>query len=376
MDVSFLNPQQQLAVQTTEGKVRVIAGAGTGKTLVLVSRYAYIVNELGIDSHNVLCLTFTNKAAKEMRIRLSERFGINISDSFVGTLHGFCLNFLKKNYAEVGLAKDFSVMDREDSMALAKEVLNGKRGAKSFINEISDWKHSIKQDFLKIIDNARKQGKDNSFSNPRCQFVSRQQELNMVDYDDLVLYTYSILINNKSVCHKWAEKFNYVMVDEAQDCSLVDWEIIYMLSSVSGNLFVVGDPDQCIYQWRGAAPRFLVDFKPDVDIVLNENYRSTQNILDVANDIISHNEMRIPKDLFSHIGEGVKPTFYYEQDEAKEGEKVISLILEEHKSHSYQQMAILYRNSSASRCLERALIRHKIPYKIWGGVRFYERREI
>lgn len=150
MDVSFLNTQQQLAVQTTEGKVRVIAGAGTGKTLVLVSRYAYIINELGVDSHNVLCLTFTNKAAKEMRIRLFERFGINISDSFVGTLHGFCLNFLKENYAEVGLAKDFSVMDREDSMALAKEVLNGKRGAKSFINEISDWKHSIKQDYLTI----------------------------------------------------------------------------------------------------------------------------------------------------------------------------------------------------------------------------------
>lgn len=376
MDVSFLNTQQQLAVQTTEGKVRVIAGAGTGKTLVLVSRYAYIINELGVDSHNVLCLTFTNKAAKEMRIRLFERFGINISDSFVGTLHGFCLNFLKENYAEVGLAKDFSVMDREDSMALAKEVLNGKRGAKSFINEISDWKHSIKQDYLTIIDNARKQGKDNSFSNPKCQFVSRQQKLNMVDYDDLILYTYSILINNKGICYKWAEKFNYVMVDEAQDCSFVDWEIIYMLSSVSGNLFVVGDPDQCIYQWRGAAPRFLVDFKSDVDIVLNENYRSNQNILDAANDIISHNEMRIPKDLFSHIGEGVKPIFYYEQDEAKEGEKVVSLILGEHKSYSYQQMAILYRNSSVSRNLERALIRHKIPYKIWGGVRFYERREI
>lgn len=123
------------------------------------------------------------------------------------------------------------------------------------------------------------------------------------------------------------------MVDEAQDCSFVDWEIIYMLSSVSGNLFVVGDPDQCIYQWRGAAPRFLVDFKSDVDIVLNENYRSNQNILDAANDIISHNEMRIPKDLFSHIGEGVKPIFYYEQDEAKEGEKVVSLILGEHKSY-------------------------------------------
>lgn len=376
MDISHLNEQQQKAVLSTEGKVRVIAGAGTGKTLVLVNRYAYIVNELGVDPHNILCLTFTNKAAKEMRIRLSDKFGINISDSFVGTLHGFCLNFLRENYAEVGLAKDFSVMDREDCMALAKDVLKGKRGAKSFVYEISDWKYSIKQEFLMLINNARKQGKDNTFSDPKCQFVSRQRELNMVDYDDLILYTYSILKNNKSICHKWADKFNYIMVDEAQDCSFVDWEIIYMLSSVSDNLFVVGDPDQCIYQWRGAAPKYLVDFEPDVNIVLTENYRSTQNILDVANDIISHNEMRISKDLSSHIVEGGKPTFFYLQNEIKEGDKVANLIEGEHKHIPYKQIAILYRNSSVSRYLERALINHKIPYVIWGGVRFYERREI
>ena len=263
MELSHLNKQQQLAVRSTEGKVRVIAGAGTGKTLVLVNRYAYLVNDLGIDPHNILCLTFTNKASKEMRIRLSDIFGININDGYVGTLHGFCLNFLRENYAYAGLEEGFAVMDREDCMALAKEVLKGKRGAKGFVYEISDWKYSIKNDFLEIINKARQQGKGDIFSNPKCQFVCRQQEQNMVDYDDLLLYTYSLLKQNKELCTKWAEKYDYIMVDEAQDCSLVDWTIINKLSSVSGNLFVVGDPDQCIYQWRGAAPVYLVEFKED-----------------------------------------------------------------------------------------------------------------
>lgn len=194
MDISHLNKQQQLAIHSTEGKVRVIAGAGTGKTLVLVNRYAYLVNVLGIDPHNILCLTFTNKAAKEMRIRLTDKFGINIYDSYIGTLHGFCLNFLRENCAKIGLTEGFTVMDREDSVALAKDVLKQKRNAKSFVYEVSDWKYSISNDYLTIINNARKQGKDNSFANPICQFVNRQQEQNSVDYDDLILYTYSLLI--------------------------------------------------------------------------------------------------------------------------------------------------------------------------------------
>lgn len=376
MDISHLNKQQQLAVCSTEGKVRVIAGAGTGKTLVLVNRYAYIVNELGVDPNHVLCLTFTNKAAKEMRIRLADKFRINIKDSYMGTLHGFCLKFLRENYAEAGLSPHFLVMDREDCISLAKDIIKGKRGAKGFVYEVSEWKYSIYNEYLSIINNARKQGKDNSFSNPIRQFVSRQQELNMLDYDDLILYTYSILRSNKEIECKWAEKFDYIMVDEAQDCSFIDWAIINHISSASGNLFVVGDPDQCIYQWRGAAPKYLVDFKPNTDIVLNENYRSTQSILDVANDIIACNKMRVPKNLYSTIGNSPIPTYFYLQDDIKEGKKIASTILEEHKNIEYGQMAVLYRNSSVSHKIERALINAKIPYTIWGGVRFYERKEI
>ena len=376
MDISHLNKQQQLAICSTEGKVRVIAGAGTGKTLVLVNRYAYLVNVLGIDPHNILCLTFTNKASQEMRSRLTDMFGIDIKDSFVGTLHSFCLNFLRNNYAQIGLSEGFTVMDREDCVALAKDVLKEKRGAKSFVYEISDWKYSIKNDYIKIIDNARKQGKGDSFSNPKCQFVCRQQEMNMADYDDLLLYTYSILMSNKEICQEWSEKFDYIMVDEAQDCSMVDWSIINKLSSVSGNLFVVGDPDQCIYQWRGAAPRYLVEFRPDVDVILNENYRSTQSILNVANDVISHNKMRVPKDLYSKKDKGAKSELFYLQNDNKEGEEIAHLIEKEHKIEPYNKMAILYRNSSVSNHIERALTSAKIPYTIWGGVRFYERREI
>ena len=376
MDISYLNKQQQLAVCSTEGKVRVIAGAGTGKTLVLVNRYAYLVTVLGIDPRNILCLTFTNKAAREMRSRLTDMFGIDIKDSFVGTLHSFCLNFLRKNYAQIGLSEGFTVMDREDCVDLAKEVLKEKRGAKSFVNEISDWKYSIKNDYITIINNARKQGKGDSFSNPKCQFVCRQQEMNMADYDDLLLYTRHILMSNTDICQEWSDKFDYIMVDEAQDCSIVDWNIINKLSFASGNLFVVGDPDQCIYQWRGAAPRYLVEFKPDIDVVLNENYRSTQNILNVANDVISHNNMRIPKDLFSLTKKGAKPEFYCLQNDKKEGEEIARLIEKEHKNVPYNKIAILYRNSSVSNQIERSLISAKIPYTIWGGVRFYERREI
>ena len=376
MDISHLNKQQQLAVCSTEGKVRVIAGAGTGKTLVLVNRYAYLVNVLGIDPHNVLCLTFTNKAAQEMRSRLSDMFGIDIKGSFVGTLHGFCLNFLRENYAQVGLSEGFTVMDREDCVALAKDVLKEKHGAKRFVYEVSDWKYSIENDYITSINNARKQGKGDSNSNPKYQFVCRQQEMNMADYDDLLLYAYSILTSNKEICQDWSEKFDYIMVDEAQDCSMVDWSIINKLSSVSGNLFVVGDPDQCIYQWRGAAPRYLVEFKPDVDVILNENYRSTQSILNLANDVISHNKMRVPKDLFSIKDKGTKPELFYLQNDNKEGEEIVRLIEKEHKIEPYNKMAILYRNSSVSNHIERALISAKIPYTIWGGVRFYERREI
>lgn len=376
MDISHLNKQQQLAVCSTEGKVRVIAGAGTGKTLVLVNRYAYLVNVLGIDPHNILCLTFTNKAAQEMRSRLANMFGIDIKDSFVGTLHGFCLNFLRENYAQVGLSEGFTVMDREDCVALAKEVLKEKRGAKNFVYEISDWKYSIKNDYITIINNDRKQGKGDSFSDPKYQFVCKQQEMNMADYDDLLLYTHDILMSNKDICQEWSDKFDYIMVDEVQDCSIVDWNIINKLSSTSGNLFVVGDPDQCIYQWRGAASQYFVEFKPDIDIILYENYRSTQNILNVANDVISHNNMRIPKDLFSLVNNGPKPKLYCLQNCNKEDDEIAFLIKKEHKATPYNQIAILYRNSSVSIHIERALISAKIPYTIWGGVRFYERREI
>lgn len=376
MDISHLNKQQQLAVCSTEGKVRVIAGAGTGKTLVLVNRYAYLVNVLGIDPRNILCLTFTNKAAREMRNRLTDMFGIDIKDSFVGTLHGFCLNFIRENYAQIGLSEGFTVMDREDCVDLAKEILKEKRCAKSFVNEISDWKYSIKNDYITVINNARNQGKGDSFADPKCQFVCRQQEMNMADYDDLLLYTHHIIMSNTGICQEWSDKFDYIMVDEAQDCSIVDWNIINKLSIASGNLFVVGDPDQCIYQWRGAAPRYLVEFKPDIDVVLNENHRSTQNILDVANDVISHNNMRIPKDMFSLTNKGAKPKFYCLQNDNEEGEEIARLIEKEHKNVSFNKMAILYRNSSVSNHIERSLISAKIPYTIWGGVRFYERREI
>ncbi|MBP5234488.1 MAG: ATP-dependent helicase, partial [Bacteroidales bacterium] len=303
-----LNTRQREAVTSTEGRVRVIAGAGTGKTKALTYRYAYLVNVLGIDPANILCLTFTNKAASEMRQRIAMMVHSGDYNDFVCTLHGFCVKFLRKEIYRLGFPKSFTILDEEDSKALAKECMD-ELGIKRTEKTVKNFLEGIGADKAlngyieaymlpdSVITDQMKR------SNLAC-FISRQMKNYALDFDDLMNFTLFILDRFADAREKWQNELNYIMVDEAQDCNTDDWNLIEKLGAKHRNIFVVGDPDQCIYEWRGARPAKFVDFASDKDVILDENYRSTPKILDVANCVIANNKNRIPKDLFTRKAEG------------------------------------------------------------------------
>ena len=377
-----LNSRQKEAVTSTEGRIRVVAGAGTGKTKALTHRYAYIVNVLGIDPANILCLTFTNKAAAEMRSRIAGMVHSGDYNDFVCTIHGFCVKFLRKEIYRLGFPKSFTVLDEEDCKAIAKEAMDEmglkrtEKTVKMFLDEIGASK--ALQGYIgtymlpgaKISDNQRKTSK-------MAAYVSRQMKNYALDFDDLLNLTRYILDRFPEALAWWQEALNYIMVDEAQDCNTDDWDLIERLAGGHRNLFIVGDPDQAIYEWRGARPDLFVNFGSDKDIILDENYRSTPKILDVANCVISNNRNRIPKDLFTRKEEGKPVIHFHGKSETEETEWIISQIrtLRE-RGVKLNDIAILYRSTYLSRALEQALLNAKIDYTIWGGTRFFERREI
>ena len=377
-----LNSRQKEAVTSTEGRIRVVAGAGTGKTKALTHRYAYIVNVLGIDPANILCLTFTNKAAAEMRSRIAGMVHSGDYNDFVCTIHGFCVKFLRKEIYRLGFPKSFTVLDEEDCKAIAKEAMDEmglkrtEKTVKMFLEEIGASK--ALQGYIgtymlpgaKISDNQRKTSK-------MAAYVSRQMKNYALDFDDLLNLTRYIMDRFPEALAWWQEALNYIMVDEAQDCNTDDWDLIERLAGGHRNLFIVGDPDQAIYEWRGARPDLFVNFGSDKDIILDENYRSTPKILDVANCVISNNRNRIPKDLFTRKEEGKPVIHFHGKSETEETEWIISQIrtLRE-RGVKLNDIAILYRSTYLSRALEQALLNAKIDYTIWGGTRFFERREI
>lgn len=377
-----LNSRQREAVTATEGRVRVIAGAGTGKTKALTYRYAYLVNVLGIDPANILCLTFTNKAAAEMRSRIALMVHSGDYNDFVCTLHGFCVKFLRKEIYRLGFPKSFTILDEEDAKALAKECMDElgikrtEKTVKKFLDGIAAEKALngyIEAYMLPgnvITDAMRRTG------NLAC-FVSRQLKGWALDFDDLMNFTLFILDRFPDAREYWQEQLNYIMVDEAQDCNTDDWNLIEKLGAKHRNIFVVGDPDQCIYEWRGAKPARFVQFASDKDIVLDENYRSTPKILDIANCVIANNKNRIPKDLFTRRAEGRAVIHFHGKTEKEETDWIVSqirLLLD--GGASPQDIAILYRSSWQSRALEQALLSEQLTYVIWGGIRFFERKEI
>lgn len=380
-----LNRQQQQAVETTEGRIKVVAGAGSGKTLVLVHRYAFLVNELGIDPNNILCMTFTNKAASEMKTRIGRLTeSANVND-FVCTIHGFCVKFLRAEIFRIGFPKGFNVIDEADSTVLAKQVMEEfaldrtKMTARQFLANVESVKG--KTPYAKELMFPKMLGNDGStsvaYEEPFKAYVGRQLKSFALDFSDLINITIYILENFEEARKEWQDRLNYIMVDEAQDCNDKDWTIIDILARKYNNLFIVGDPDQCIYEWRGARPKAFVEFRADREIILNENYRSTPNILGVANSIIAHNTVRIPKDLFTEHADGRIAVHYHgssDEDEAAWIARQIATMMKE--GATPDDFAILYRASYLSRSIEQALMKEKIKYSIWGGTRFFERKEI
>ena len=377
-----LNSRQAEAVKATEGRVRVVAGAGTGKTKALTHRYAYIVNVLGIDPANILCLTFTNKAAAEMRSRISEMVQSGDYNDFVCTLHGFCVKFLRKEIYRLGFPKSFTILDEEDSKAIAKQAMD-EMGIKRTEKTVKQFLEAVEADkalngYIQaymlpgcvITDEMRK-------SSRLCSYVARQMKNYALDFDDLMNVTKYILDHFPDACEHWQNMLNYIMVDEAQDCNLDDWDLVERLAAKHRNLFVVGDPDQCIYEWRGARPDLFVNFAAEKTIVLDENYRSTPRILDIANCVIANNVNRIPKDLFTRKPEGKAVIHFHGRSEKEEMEWIVSQIkMILGSGAGINDIAILYRSTYQSRALEQELLNTHLEYTIWGGTRFFERKEI
>lgn len=381
-----LNTRQREAVTSTEGRIRVIAGAGTGKTKALTYRYAYIVNELGIDPANILCLTFTNKAAQEMRNRIASFVHSGDYNDFVCTIDGFCVKMLRRDIYRLGFPKDFRILDEEDSKAVAKACMD-ELGIKRTEKTVKDFLAGISaaKDLNDYIDTYMLPGScppatvGEAASPASCMaaYTRRQMKDYALDFDDIENFAIYLLENFPEVKDYWQGQLNYIMVDEAQDCNADNWEIIEKLAARHHNLFVVGDPDQCIYEWRGARPSRFVDFASDKDIVLDENYRSTPNILDIANCVISNNINRIPKTLFTLAADGLKVVHYHGKTEKEEAEWIVAQIKRlAEEGGKLSGIAILYRSSYLSGVLEQELLAEHIPYAIWGGTRFYERKEI
>lgn len=380
--VKGLNPQQIEAVTTTEGRVRVIAGAGTGKTRVLTQRYIYLVNMLGIAPGHILCMTFTNKAAQEMKNRISRSVEMagKVND-FICTIHSFCLKVLRRDIYRIGFPKTFAIIDEEDQKAIAREVFGDfgltreRNTLDKFVKGMTAWKAEHKTQYIGRY--MLPHSKFDPMSDKHLNYLNRQMQLMALDYNDIIHFAVYLLTHYNEVAFYWQNVLNYVMMDEAQDCNENDWLLMNLLTAKSHNLFVVGDPDQAIYEWRGAVPQLFVNFTAHKNIVMGQNYRSTPNILTMANEIIAHNANRIKKDLFTIRAQNQNAIHFHAKNEEKEAEWIATRINKLHEGGAaFKSMAVLYRSSYLSRPVEQALVKRGLPYSIWGGVRFFERAEI
>lgn len=375
-----LNSRQREAMEATEGRVRVVAGAGSGKTRVLAHRFAYLANGLGISPSNILCLTFTNKAAHEMKRRIATLVDRGSVNDFICTIHSFCVKLLRREIYRIGYPKNFIVIDEDDAKALARQAMQEwgidrkKTTVERFLKGVSGLKGYDPDGYIlrHLLPGSPAECPD-----ANVRYMRLQLKNFALDYDDLIYFALHILTHFPEARRYWTDKLNYIMVDEVQDLSGDDWHLISILAERHGNLFVVGDPDQAIYEWRGASPSIFVKFRADTDVVLNRNYRSTPDILDAANSIIANNTNRIPKELYTTRLNERRVCWRHFKSEREEAASVASTIAEA-LAHGAGpgDFAVLYRSSFLSRGIEQALLREKIPYSVWGGVRFFERREI
>jgi len=381
-----LNDMQQLAVKTTEGPVLILAGAGSGKTTVLVNRLSYILSESKVSPYRILAITFTNKAANEMKSRIISQIGDVGNQMWIGTFHSMCVRLLRGNIEKLGYKNDFLIYDSSDSKSLIKECMeelniNEKNfSARTLMTEISRAKDDVitPEIFEKLYSNDFRL---NIVSGVYKLYQQKLKKNNALDFDDLILKTIQLLSENKEIREKYQEKFQYIMVDEYQDTNNAQYMLISLLAGKHRNLCVVGDDDQSIYKFRGANIRNILDFEvefPEVTVIkLEQNYRSTSNILSAANAVIANNSERKGKNLWTDRGEGDKITWYTAANEHDEGDyigKAIEKLFE--SGIPYSECAVLYRINAQSRVIEEMLMRRGIPYHIHGGHRFYDHKEI
>ena len=380
-----LNERQLEAVTCDKQYIRVVAGAGSGKTKVLTSRISYLIDN-DVNPLKILAITFTNKASKEMKERVLRNIENMFGSPLISTFHSFCVRFLREEINVLGYPKDFNIIDEEDKTKLIKEILKEKNidknylNHKTIINYISFCKtYYYKGDYKRTIFNEEKEKDKKSIYE---EYSRRLEKMQCLDFDDLLLKSYQILMANDSVRAKWQRKFEYILVDEFQDTNDIQFDLVKLLVGKENNLFVVGDPDQTIYTWRGANLNIIMEFNetfPGAEtIVLDTNYRSSQKILECANKLIKNNKNRLSKDLKAYHGEGCKVCYNNLSDSFAESSLVAKTIVEEKNkyNYNYNDFAILYRANYLSRDIEGALTRSGIPYKIYGGVKFYERKEI
>ena len=385
--IEGLNNKQKEAVLETEGPCLVIAGAGSGKTKVLTHKIAYLIAEKNIAPWNILAITFTNKAASEMKERIENLVGDVAKDIWMGTFHSICVRILRKYIDRIGFDSSFLIFDTQDQRTLVKECLKALNiddkmfTDRSVLSEISNAKNEMLEPIqysVKYQADFRKAKIGEIYS----LYQKRLKENNALDFDDIINYTIKILTENPDVLEYYTEKFKYVLVDEYQDTNKAQFTLVTILASKYGNITVVGDNDQGIYSFRGADISNILNFEKDFPgtkiIKLEQNYRCTGNILKAANYVIKNNDTKYEKKLWTENEEGKLPEIYQGDDEYDEARYIVEQIntLKREEYFKYSDFSILYRMNSQSRAIEDILLREDIPYKVIGGLKFYERKEI
>lgn len=386
IDLTLLNPNQKEAVLSDEPHLRIIAGAGSGKTRVLTMRIAHLIEDEDVRPNRILAITFTNKAAKEMRDRIEKMINMDEAHPWISTIHSLCVRILREDINSLGYPKNFTIMDADDQKSLVREACKNLEidteslTPANLINYISNNKTaeiSVEAAFKMANHFTDDEDKAKVYQ----YYVERQKQMYALDFDDLILYTVRMFKQFPQVKEKWRKRFEYILVDEFQDIDRLQYRLIRQLCADTTSLYVVGDPDQTIYTWRGADVNIIMNYTKDFPdaktVILNENYRSSRYILQAANSVIVNNKNRMEKDLFTSRNDGEKVVYYSAMSDEYEAAWVAQQISTLHEfGLPYRDIAILYRSNYLSRSMERGLVDLRIPYIIYGGIRFYERQEI
>ncbi len=380
-----MNDEQKQAVKTTQGPLLIMAGAGSGKTRVLTHRIAYLLDEKDVSPYNVLAITFTNKAAKEMKERISHLVGPEAESIWISTFHSMCVRILRRDIDRIGIERNFTIIDPTDQKSVIKEILkkqnidSKKYDPRTFIGAISNLKNE-----LKTAEYAEKEASDFHANMVASVYKGYQEKLlrnHALDFDDLIMMTIQLFNRVPEVLEYYQNKFQYIHVDEYQDTNKAQYTLVNLLASKFENICVVGDSDQSIYGWRGADIKNILSFEEDYPnaqtIFLERNYRSTKTILTAANEVIRNNAERKPKALWTDNNSGEKIKYYEATTERDEAEYVIRQILKKkQEGYKNQDIAVLYRTNAQSRVLEETFLKSNIPYTMVGGTKFYDRKEI